>query len=138
MAHIAAARHNPSGMNQRERLLNLSMARLGFGGLALLTPRAFTRMLFGRGHAGRATSLLVRMWAAREMALGLATMHALESDDEPSRRIVEINAAVDGVDALGTVVAWPALPRRTRLTMLAGAMSAVAVSADYLRSAPRA
>lgn len=134
------ARHNPpmnERVNEREMVQNLSMARLGFGALALLAPRMFTRVWLGRGHAGRATSLLVRTWAARELALGMITLHELENES-PSRRVVEVNAAVDGCDAVIGVLAWPALPRRSRLITVLGGVAAAALSANYLRSIPRA
>lgn len=115
---------------------NLSVSRIGFGALGLLAPRMLSRLILGRGHAGRAASFLVRMWAAREVALGMATLYEMEKDD-PSPRVIELNAAVDGVDALAAVVGWPALPKRTRLATVGGALGAVAVSANYLRTAPR-
>ncbi|MBI2170245.1 MAG: hypothetical protein HYU28_12225 [Actinobacteria bacterium] len=78
----------------------------------------------------------MRLWASREVALGMVTLHELE-EDEPSRRVIELNAAVDGADAVAAVVAWTRLPRRTRLAGVLGAVGAVAVAANYLRAAPR-
>lgn len=124
-------------MDEREMVRNLSMSRVAVGAAGLLAPRMASRALLGRGHAGRAASFLVRLWAAREVAVGMATLYEMEKD-QPSQRVVELNAAVDGVDALAALVAWPALPRRTRLVSLAGGLGAALVSANYLRTVPRA
>lgn len=124
-------------MDEREMMRNLSVARLGMGAAALGAPRMFTRVFLGRGVAGRTTSVLVRLWATREVALAMITLHAME-EEEPSRRVVELNAAVDAADAVTAAIGWPALPRRSRLATLVGGLGAAAVSANYLRTAPRA
>ena len=113
---------------------NLSMARLGLGGLALLAPRLFTRLVLGRGKADRGMSLLVRSWAVREAALGLITLHEMDAD-QPSERIVQLNAAVDAADAVGAIIGWPAVPRRSRFMSFLGGAGAAAVSLNFLRGA---
>lgn len=113
---------------------NLSMARIGLGAFGLLMPRAFTRMFQGRGHASRGASVMVRAWAARELALGMITMHELERD-APSPRVIELNAAVDAADAVSAVIGWPAMPRRSRLFTFVGGLAAAAASVNYLRTA---
>ena len=115
---------------------NLSMARLGMGVLGLLAPRMFTRVVFGRGSAGRETSVLVRAWAVREVALGMITMHEMEST-EPSERVVQLNAVVDATDAVGALIGWPALPRRSRLATFVGGLGTAAVSLNFLRGSLR-
>lgn len=125
-----------SELDERELVRNLSVARVGLGAAGLLAPRMVTRTVLGRGMASRSASFLVRIWATREIALGMATLHEMDAD-EPSRRLVELNAAVDAVDAAAAVVAWGALPRRTRLATVVGAVAACAVSANYLRTARR-
>ena len=123
-------------LDEKELMRNLSVARVGLGAAGLLAPRMFTRTLLGRGMAGRAASFLVRIWATREVALGMATLHEMDAD-EPSTRLVELNAAVDAVDGLAAVVAWGALPRRTRLATVVGAVAAAGVSANFLRATRR-
>lgn len=113
---------------------NLSMARIGLGAFGLLLPRTFLRMFQGRGHASRGNSVLVRAWATRELALGMITMHELEKD-APSPRVIEINAAVDAVDAVSAVIGWPAIPRRSRLVTFLGGLAAAGASVNYLRTA---
>lgn len=116
---------------------NLSMARVGLGALGLLAPRMFTRLFRGRGHAGRGESVLVRTWAAREVALGLITLHTLE-EETPNRRVVELNAAVDASDAVAGIIGWGATPRRSRLATVLGGLGAAAVSVNFLRTLSRA
>ena len=115
---------------------NLSMTRLGVGALGLLAPRMFARAFFGRGSAGRGTSVLVRAWAVREVALGLITMHEMDSE-EPSERVVQLNAAVDAADAVSAIIGWPAIPRRSRFATFLGGLGAAAVSGNFLRSSLR-
>lgn len=120
----------------RDQMQTLSMARVGFGLFGLLSPRMFTRFMLGRGHAARETSLFVRFWGAREIAIGMMTLHELESD-KPSRRVVELNAAVDAADSLAAVIAARSLPRRTRMGVVLGGAAAALVSINYLRTQDR-
>lgn len=101
-------------------------ARVAIGSAMVVLPGLTTRGWLGADAQRPATKAVVRAAGVRDALLGLGTIRALEQDDEV-RPWVLAGAAADGIDALGTVLAWRHLPRRRRflaLTFMAGAAAA--------------
>jgi hypothetical protein len=117
-------------LDPKDMLRTLSIGRLGFGALGLLAPRRSARMLLGT-QAGPWAGFAVRAWAAREIAVAMATLHELERD-EPNPRVLELNAFVDGVDAVAAVISR-GMPFRSRVATLGAAAAAVAVAVQAVR-----
>lgn len=98
---------------------------LGVGALAL--PRLATRVLLGRGHGARSVErMFTRMLGARDLALGAATLAALQRGRPGAvRRMLLLGAAVDAVDGLVTL-RQPAIGRAKRWVIGTGALLAAA------------
>ena len=88
----------------------MARIRLAYAAGTLLTPKAMSVALGLRPREANVTAgMWARLFASREAALGAMTLGA-GSDPGARKRILLINAAVDGVDALtATLVA-----RKTR------------------------
>jgi hypothetical protein len=115
-----------------QALQGISMGRLGFGVAGLLAPGLFLRQMGGKGADTPAAALVTRLWASREIVLGLVTLQALE-DGKPPKRIVQLNALVDGTDAVAALVAGRGIPLARRLGVLLGAVGATAASVALAR-----
>ena len=98
-------------------LLNLARARVAFGAAVFASPRLSVRFMgLGRGtDSGR--DYLTRMFAAREIALGVGY---LLSDGSGRRTWARLGLLVDSLDVLGAVKARKGVP----LWVTAGAVGA--------------
>ena len=101
-----------------------AMGRIGIGAVAVLAPRLILRPWVGKGNNTPATRMLTRMIGARDVALGLGAVFAL-NHDAPVRGWLEGGTVADTGDFLATVLAFRHLPRLTAiasaLTSLGGA-----------------
>lgn len=113
-------------MEPREQIRQLSLARIGIGVVVLVMPSILVRWFAGI-EATRNAKFLARLFASREIGLGLATLDAIDRD-ALSARVLEANMVVDGVDGLATLVAYSRLPRLVRALGLLGAAGAVALA----------
>jgi hypothetical protein len=97
-------------MNTADLPHNVAKLRLAFAAGTLLTPKAMSVAVGLRPREANMTAgMWARLFASREAALGAMTLGA-GSDAAARKRILLINAAVDGVDAvMATLVA-----RKTR------------------------
>jgi hypothetical protein len=97
-------------MNTADLPQNVAKLRLAYAAGTLLTPKAMSVAVgLRRREANMAAGMWARLFASREAALGVITLGAT-SDPVARKRILLINAAVDGLDALtATLVA-----RKTR------------------------
>jgi hypothetical protein len=102
----SADRIHPGGLTERARTIAevLAWSRLAVGVLATVRPTMLPRMLGSdRGTAMRA-AWIVRMFAAREAALGAGTLAALQNGSSP-RPWLYAQAAGDAGDALALLAA---------------------------------
>jgi hypothetical protein len=91
-------------MEDRDLAVALATGRIAIGLLSLLTPGIVGRAMIGaRGSTG-GTRLLLRMVGARDLALGLGVIAAMERDG-PVRGWLEASALVDGLDLSACVLA---------------------------------
>ncbi|MEA2435284.1 MAG: hypothetical protein QOG54_2741 [Actinomycetota bacterium] len=116
-------------MDERDTARLLGLARLVLGAGLYLAPRQVTRMWTGSEDADFPVDLVARGMGARDIALGVGTLIALESGANP-RGWLEAGALADAGDAIGTLAAWGDLPGLRRLLLLASEVGAALLGAQ--------
>lgn len=101
----------------------ISRARIGIGLTAVLAPGFATRLLSVDGEASGVGPLLARMAGARDVALGLGTLIAVDKGT-PVRGWLEGAAIADAADALTAVLGRKQLAPRAFAGSFALAASA--------------
>jgi hypothetical protein len=91
-------------MDDAALAMYLARARIAIGMAALVFPRLATRAVSAERESGGVAPLFARMLGARDVALGLGTVIALDRG-APVRGWVEGSAMSDGVDFLACVLA---------------------------------
>jgi hypothetical protein len=91
-------------MEARGLAASLARARIAIGVVSLLAPGFVGRTMTGRDGSGGGTRLFARMVGARDLALGLGVLVALERG-APVRGWLEASAVVDGIDAAAVLLA---------------------------------
>lgn len=110
-------------MDDAQLALALARGRIAFGVAAVVAPGLTTRLLAGRKAAGIEPPL-TRMLGARDLALGLGTVIALDRG-APVRGWIEGAAVSDAVDAVTSLLARKRMsPGAFKGTLLLGAGSA--------------
>jgi hypothetical protein len=105
-------------MEDRDLARLLGLARLVLGAAAFAAPRSFTRMWTGEGEGSTTLPMAVRGLGARDVAIGVGILVALENDG-PVSRWLEAAAVADAADAVATVTSWRQLPGLRRLGLFA-------------------
>jgi hypothetical protein len=113
-------------MDERQLLRIISAGRVAVGTAAVLLPRRVGRSWVGADADATGTRLFARAFGVRDLALGVATMQALDAG-RPVRDLVRLGAACDAVDAAATVLALRQIGLRRALPVLAVAVGATAV-----------
>jgi hypothetical protein len=88
---------------------SVGYASIGFGAVAVLTPRLFLR-LYGVPDEDN-LRLMTRLWGTRNAALGVLTLTLREADGR--RALMTAGAAIDAVDTL--LIASSKAPARARV-----------------------
>jgi hypothetical protein len=91
-------------MEGRDLAVSLAGGRIAIGVVSLLAPGVVARTMTGRGGSQGGTRLFARMVGARDLALGLGVLVALNRG-APVRGWLEASAVVDGIDATTCVLA---------------------------------
>lgn len=108
--------------------LAVASLRLLLGVLALATPARIAQPWIGRGGDAIEAQVLGRALGGRDVALGLGALASARS--KPSlKRWVAAATVADLTDATATVLAFPRLPRRGRLLVLAASAGAAGFGA---------
>lgn len=114
--------------DDRELARNLALGRVAFGAAMVLLPGAMAKRWVGPdgGHAG--TKVITRGFGARDIALGMATLDALD-DGRPVAQLIELGVLCDAVDAGAALFAGRTVPwsRRLLTVILAGAATALGI-----------
>src|SRR5690242_19273343 len=106
--------------------ISLARARIAIGAAAIVAPRLGARVMGGPDAAGGIAPLFARMLGARDVALGLGTVIALDRG-KPVRGWLEGSALSDTVDAVACLVARDQVPPTAlRASVGLAAVSAVA------------
>lgn len=109
-------------------VLRLAALRTALGVGAILLPGPTGRAWIGRGAAGRDRAVLGRALGGRDVALGAgALVAAQDGAGRPLAVWAAMGAVADAVDAVGTLVGFPALPRWRRwlVFLVSGAAAAI-------------
>ena len=91
-------------MGARDLAVGLAGGRIAIGVVSLLAPGLVGRAMMRRGGDSGAMRLLLRVVGARDIALGLGVLVALDRD-APVRGWLRASALVDGLDAAGCLLA---------------------------------
>jgi hypothetical protein len=91
-------------MEGRDLAVSLAGARIAIGVVSLLAPGVVARTMTGHDGSEGGTRLFARMVGARDLALGLGVLVALNRG-APVRGWLEASAVVDGIDATACVLA---------------------------------
>ncbi len=122
------------GLDHRHVVRIVAAGRVAIGVAALVAPRFVGGTWAGDGGSGRSSSVMVRALGVRDLALAYGTLRALENNSDVATW-ARMCAAVDGGDAIATVMARGALPpvRRDLIGLVAGGAAALqATAADKL------
>ena len=84
--------------------VSLGRGRIAFGVVSVLAPGVVGRTMTGREGSDGGMRLFLRMVGARDLALGLGLLLALDRD-APTRGWLEASAVVDGLDAAACLLA---------------------------------
>ncbi len=90
--------------------ISLARCRIAVGAAAMLAPGLAARALGGRRQAEGITPLFARMIGARDLALGLGTVIAIDRG-KPVRGWLEASALSDTVDCVACVLARKQMSR---------------------------
>jgi hypothetical protein len=112
-------------MDAAELALAAARARIALGGTAVLVPGLVARVMGGRQGAIGLAPPFARMLGARDLALGLGTVIALDRG-APVRGWLEGSALSDGVDCVACILA------RDRMTPAAATTSAALAAGSAL------
>lgn len=127
-------------MDQAKLALALARGRMAIGAIAVIAPERATRMFFGRSEAGGVESQLTRMVGARDLALGLGTVIALDKGT-PVRGWLEASAFADVGDGVAALLGRKQMSQRAftgTIVLVAGAIIAGLVLARQLDPPPPA
>jgi hypothetical protein len=102
-------------MERSDVAVSLARGRVAIGVVSLLAPAFVGRVMTDRSGGG--TTLFARMVGARDLALGLGLLIALDRG-APVRGWLEASALVDGIDAAACLLARDHI----RTSMLPGAV----------------
>ena len=115
-------------IDHRHLIRLLAMGRIGLGAAMILVPGRAMRSWLGPSSSQAPTKVAIRALGARDLALGIGTLRALDSGDASLRQWVTASGASDAADAVATVLAYPSLPKRGRAVGLFIAAAAGAVT----------
>jgi hypothetical protein len=115
-------------MEPREIAVAQARGRIAVGAAFLLAPGLAGRTWVGGDAARPSAKLLARAFGARDLALGLGIVIAIDRG-APVRGWLEASALADGADAVATLLGADTVPPRLRPGILAlGAGSAAVAS----------
>lgn len=106
----------------------LAAGRVAFGTGLLLAPRTFASPWIGRHARDPLTTVMIRGFGARDLALGVGGLLCLRrADAGRARWWYGAQALSDGVDGLATLAAGPAMSSRRRALIGAVACGSAAI-----------
>jgi len=117
-------------MEGRDLAVSLAGGRIAIGGVSLLAPGVVGRAMIGPDGDSVGTRLFLRVVGARDLALGLGVLVALDRD-APVHGWLRASAVVDGLDAAGSLLARDHL-RPTVFPAAVGAATAGALLSGWL------
>lgn len=113
-------------MDERQLLRIVSAGRVAVGVTAVALPGRMGRSWVGEAGAG--TKVFARAFGVRDVAIGVATMQALDAG-RPVRQLTVLGMACDAVDVTATVLAVRSIGIRRVISSGGIALSAAAIGA---------
>lgn len=113
-------------MDERQLLRIVSAGRVVVGAASVALPGRMARSWAGEASPG--TKLFARTFGVRDIAMGVATMQALDAG-RPVRQLTVLGMACDAVDVAATVLAARSIGLRRVITSGGIALSAAAIGA---------
>ena len=126
-------------MEPRDRALLHARVRIAVGATFVLFPGLVGRMWIGSDAARRPVKVLARAFGARDLAIGLGIVIALDRGT-PVRGWVEAGAMSDGIDTAASLIAGGSIHPAIRWPAIAAgaASTATGVSlAPHFHDAPK-
>ena len=114
-------------MDDRDRIKMLAWIRIGIGAALFVAPRLSARIWAGDEEPSAATPIAMRGLGARDAALGIGLLNALDRGT-PVRGWLEASALADASDAASTL--FSGIPMWRRLLWAGFAASGVYVAAQ--------
>lgn len=113
-------------MDDKDKALLFGAIRLGVGSALVVAPGFAGRIWVGPDADGPGAKVFARAIGARDVLLGLRTLHAVRSEQE-SRHWLISGYAADAADVAATVIAWRHLSpgRRIAMPLIAAAVGAL-------------
>ncbi len=111
-------------MEARALAVGLAGGRIAIGVVSLLAPGLVGRAMMGPDGDSGGTRLFLRVVGARDLALGIGVLVALDRDP-PVHSWLRASVVIDGLDAVGSVLAR----RRLRPTVFPAAPAAATAGA---------
>jgi hypothetical protein len=109
-------------MDNREMARTFGVARIAVGAGLFAVPSLAAAMWVGRDARAAGVRTFSRGFGARDAALGIGLLAALEDgDNDAIRRFLLLGVLADAGDLVGTVTNWRRLPP-VRRTMVAAAI----------------
>ena len=103
--------------SDEELARGLAWARVGIGVLCFLAPGWAIKMWVGERADQPVSKMAVRGFGARDAAIGLGLLHALDGGGSP-RKWLEASAMADAADAIGTLGSWSDLSKPRAMLLL--------------------
>jgi len=110
-------------MDDRDFARMLLVARVAIGSACFLFPRKAVQVWTGEQQGSGTAAMAVRALGARDVAIGMGGLRALEDGDSPSRWL-EAGALSDAADTVGALAGFRRLGKMRRLVFVATAASA--------------
>ena len=120
--------NRPNAMTRMDLARGLAVNRIVFGSGLVLAPGVTGRTWLGRDAHRPATKVFARALGARDVALGLGALLALQGG-EPARRWFQGQLISDATDVIATLAAGRGIPPVSRAFALAVAGGSTAVAA---------
>jgi hypothetical protein len=120
-------------MDARQAALALARGRIAFGAAFLVTPGLLGRLWIGDDAKRGAVKLVLRALGARDLALGLGVVIALDRG-APVRGWLEAGVLSDTADFVATFVAGDSIPEGGRRNTLAMASGSAALGVALARA----
>jgi hypothetical protein len=117
-------------MEARDLAVGMAGGRIAIGVGSLLAPGLVSRTMMGADGDSGGTRLLLRVLGARDLALGIGVLVAVDRD-APVQGWLRASAAVDALDAAGSLLARRHL-RPTVFPAAAAAATAGALLSGWL------
>jgi hypothetical protein len=112
-------------MDDAALAIALARARIAIGASAVLAPRLAARAMGGRSGVDGVAPVFARMLGARDIALGLGTVIALDRG-KPVRGWLEASALADTADCLASILGREQLARAAYGLSVVGAAASAA------------